>query len=217
MTRAIVVHGVLAQRVGFSRIQANIETAAEAVRMLLANFPSLEALILAHDWRVVADGSQIGTEQLHHPTGSNSEIHFTPLICGAGGGGGRIIAGALLIGASFFVPGVALAGISLGPVMFGIGASLLLGGVSQLLTPKTPTQQRERKPTETRSYSVSGVQNTSRQGVPVNVPLGETIIGGIVISAGVTTASLPSKNGDKRKSQSYGSPRAGAGKGSVGK
>jgi predicted phage tail protein len=212
MTRAIVLSGVLADRVGMTRIErVSVETAAEAVRMMLANFPGLETLILAHDWKVVAANNELDHDELHYPVGRTEEIRFTPIIKGSGAGG-RIVAGALLIAGSFFVPGVALAGIALGPVMFGIGASLLLGGVSQLLTPKTPTPRRERDPRETKSYSINGVQNTSRQGVPVNVPFGEVVIGGIVISAGITTAALPPGKSPKRASSSHGSPRA-AGKG----
>jgi predicted phage tail protein len=182
--RTIRLHGVLAERCGTQQIAAHINSPAEAVRLLLANFPGLERLIRAHDW-IVRAGS----------------MDVVPLIQGAGAGG-RIITGALLIAASFFVPGVALAGIALGPLMFGIGASLLLGGVSQLLTPKTPTARRDRDPREVKSFSISGVQNTSRQGVPVNVILGEAIVGGIVISAGVTTDNLPSTGSASRSSSS---------------
>jgi predicted phage tail protein len=41
-----------------------------------------------------------------------------------------------------------------------------------------------------RSYSFSGVQNVSRQGVPVPVVYGEVLIGSIVISAGITTEKV---------------------------
>jgi predicted phage tail protein len=36
-----------------------------------------------------------------------------------------------------------------------------------------------------KSYSFSGVQNTSRAGVPVPVVYGETLVGSVVISAGI--------------------------------
>jgi predicted phage tail protein len=82
-----------------------------------------------------------------------------------------------------------------------IGTALILGGVSQLLTPtpqigsfgpasvgnarsrNTSTQATELDPQE--SYSFSGIQNTSRQGTPVPVVYGETIVGSVVISAGI--------------------------------
>jgi predicted phage tail protein len=41
-----------------------------------------------------------------------------------------------------------------------------------------------------KSYSFSGVQNTSRQGVPVPIIYGETICGSVVISAGIDTVQV---------------------------
>ncbi len=40
------------------------------------------------------------------------------------------------------------------------------------------------------SYSFSGTQNTSRQGVPIPLVYGEMIVGSIVISAGVDTVQV---------------------------
>jgi len=73
-----------------------------------------------------------------------------------------------------------------------VGASLALSGVAQLLTPVpriTPfgktTSDTELDPRK--SYSFNGIQNTSRQGVPVPVIYGETLVGSIVISAFTNT------------------------------
>jgi predicted phage tail protein len=81
--------------------------------------------------------------------------------------------------------------VALSSVLLFTGASLVLGGVAQLLTP-TPriptgpdTQNDPRK-----SYSFSGIQNTSRQGVPVPIVYGETIVGSVVISAGIDTVQV---------------------------
>ena len=71
---------------------------------------------------------------------------------------------------------------------------------SQLLTP-TPTitqsgsSQGSSATTETqldpqKSYSFSGIQNVSRQGIPVPLIYGETIVGSIVISAGIDTVQI---------------------------
>ena len=101
---------------------------------------------------------------------------------------GRIIAGIALVAVGLFVPGIGALGVQL---LVGVGASLVLGGVAQLLTPtpKIPTgpdtQNDPRK-----SYSFSGIQNTSRQGVPVPIVYGETIVGSVVISAGIDTVQV---------------------------
>ena len=76
-------------------------------------------------------------------------------------------------------------------ILIGVGASLVLGGVAQLLTPvpQMPTgantDQDPRK-----SYSFSGIQQTSRQGVPVPIVYGETLVGSVVISAGIDTVQV---------------------------
>jgi predicted phage tail protein len=58
-----------------------------------------------------------------------------------------------------------------------------LGGVAQLLTPTPKISQDEGDPRK--SFSFSGIQNTNRAGVPVPVVYGETLVGSVVISAGI--------------------------------
>lgn len=210
--RTIRLYGALADRTGYSFLEANVSTVADAVRCLIANWPELEALICSHDWSLFAGTHNLGQEELHHPVGRKEDIHLIPIIAGSGAAG-RIVGGILLVAASFFVPGVALAGVALGPVLFGVGVSLALGGVAQLLSPKVPTQQREKDPQEVRSYSISGVQLTSRQGTPVPVCYGEIVTGAIVISAGITTSDLPGVTSSR--SRSYGAARP-SGKGGKG-
>ena len=65
--------------------------------------------------------------------------------------------------------------------LFGIGASLVLGGVSQMLTPvpEAPTQD------EPNSFQFNSPINTSIAGLPVPVLYGERMVGSVVISAGI--------------------------------
>jgi predicted phage tail protein len=106
---------------------------------------------------------------------------------------GRILAGVALIAfALLFAPGAALAGglLTLGsqavPIIVGVGVSLVLGGVAQLLTPTpTLTQGADSEGDPRKSFSFSGIQNTSRAGVPVPVVYGETLVGSVVVSAGI--------------------------------
>ena len=108
-------------------------------------------------------------------------------VAGAGAVG-RIIAGVALLAIGFLVPGIGALGVK---ILIGVGASLVLGGVAQLLTPvpQMPTgantDQDPRK-----SYSFSGIQQTSRQGVPVPIVYGETLVGSVVISAGIDTVQV---------------------------
>jgi len=185
MLREIRVYGTLAEFLGQRVFHAAVNSVADAVRFLCVNFQGLEEHMSDHHYRVSAGRFTLGLEEVHHPAGG-SIIRIAPVVAGAGGAVGRIAAGVALIAASFLIPGAAVAGIAIAPVAFGIGASLALGGIAQLLTPtpKNPTgPDSESDPRK--SYSISGVQNTARQGVPIPVIYGEVITGSVVISAGV--------------------------------
>ena len=66
-----------------------------------------------------------------------------------------------------------------------VGASMVLSGVSGLLTPVPTIPENEQDPRL--SFSFSGIQNTSRAGVAVPLIYGETISGSVTISAGIDT------------------------------
>ena len=200
MLRKIKLYGKLAKFIGHRVLEADVATAAEAVRFLLANWPELEAHMSDQHYRVSIGTYDIDLEELHHPAGA-APISFVPVVTGAGAVG-RILAGVALI-ALAFIPGIgtataaaiaagAKAGLTVvGTALFGLGASLALGGVAQLLTPtpKVP-QGADNQDDPRKSYSFSGIQNTSRQGVPVPIVYGETLVGSVVISAGIDTVQV---------------------------
>jgi predicted phage tail protein len=112
-----------------------VKSPSEAFGALCVLCPGLKAWVLnQHErgvaWRVVTDNAKgLNTDELKQETGAET-IVFAPVICGAGGGGGgffQIILGVILIAVAF-IPGV---GVAVGL----LGASLVLGGVAQLLTP----------------------------------------------------------------------------------
>lgn len=198
MLRKIKLYGKLAKFVGHRILEADVATAAEAVRFLVANWPELERHMADQHYRVTVGTYDLLAEELHDPAGQQ-DIKIVPVMAGAGATA-RIIAGIAIIALSLGIGAIASAGAilggfmgigSVGTIFVGIGATLVLGGVAQLLTP-TPkvstgpdTQNDPRK-----SYSFSGIQNTSRQGVPVPIVYGETIVGSVVISAGIDTVQV---------------------------
>jgi predicted phage tail protein len=203
MLRKIKLYGALAKFIGQRVLKADVATAAEAVRFLLANWPELEAHMNDQHYRVSVGKYDLDLEELHHPAGA-APISFVPVVSGAGAVA-RIIAGVALIALSFGIASLAagaalagsLSGFALQAVAFGtqagllVGASLALSGVAQLLTP-TPTvpQGADTQDDPRKSYSFSGIQNTSRQGVPVPIVYGETVVGSVVISAGIDTVQV---------------------------
>lgn len=190
MLRKIKIYGALAKFIGQRVLEADVATAAEAVRFLLANWPELEAHMNDQHYRISVGTYDLNLEELHHPAGA-APISFVPVIAGAGAVG-RIIAGVALLAAAIFIPGFAAwAGPTAYALIISAGASLVLGGVAQLLTPMpTVPQGADTQDDPRKSYSFSGIQNTSRQGVPVPIVYGETVVGSVVISAGIDTVQV---------------------------
>jgi predicted phage tail protein len=198
MLRTIRIYGRLAKFLKRRKFQADVASAAEAVRFLLANFPQLEKHMADQHYRVSVGSYDLTEQELGDPSGEQ-EIRIIPVVTGAGTVG-RIIAGVALVAFSLlFAPGAALAGglLTLGPtavsIGVGIGLSLALGGVAQLLTPVprlNPGTTADTNKDPRKSYSFSGIQNTSRQGIPVPIVYGETLVGSVVISAGVDTVQV---------------------------
>jgi predicted phage tail protein len=227
--REIKLYGALAKFVGQRQFVAEISSAGEAIRMLIANFPGLEQHMADQHYKVIVDNYESDLDEINYP--ASQTIKFVPVLGGAGGGVGKVLAGVALVafaiatagvGSGFMGLGMGATG-AFGPFAGGlhvgftlgaaastaigaIGTSLILGGVAQLLTP-TPqigsfgpasvgsnrsrqesTQATELDPQE--SYSFSGIQNTSRQGTPVPVVYGETIVGSVVISAGIDVDTI---------------------------
>jgi hypothetical protein len=180
MLRKIKLYGKLAKFIGHRTLEADVATAAEAARFLVANWPELEKHMADQHYRVSLGSYDLSEDELHDPAG-RQVIKIAPVVGGAGAVG-KIIAGIALV-----VIGV-VTGFS---PLIGVGISLVIGGVAQLISPvpKTPTgTDSEQDPQK--SYSFSGIQNTSRAGVPLNIVYGEYLTGSIVASAGIDTVQV---------------------------
>ena len=192
MLRKIKLYGQLAKFVGQRTLEAEVNNAAQAVRFLVVNFPGLEKHMAETYYKVSAGNWEISEEELHYPTGSN-DIQIIPVVGGAGGNTGRFIMGIALVGIGFAVGGgvfgASLAK-NLGAISFvkNMGMYLALTGIGGMLSPVETLPENEQDPR--RSFSFSGIQNTSRAGVAVPVVYGEIITGSVTISAGVDTEQV---------------------------
>ena len=188
--REIRIYGKLAKFLKRRVFHAEVGSVAEAIRFLVTNFPQVEPHMMEQHYRVSLDSSDIELDQIHYPVGHET-IKIVPVIAGAGAVG-RIIAGVALIAGALLIPGFAAwAGPTAYALIIGVGASLALGGVSQLLTPVPATPRGLDSPDDPRkSYSFSSIQNTSRSGTPCPIVYGETIVGSIVVSAGIDISQV---------------------------
>ena len=161
-------------------------------------------------YRMMVGRQHIGGENfadLALPFGEREVFSIAPVIAGAGAVG-RIFAGVGLIAASFLFPGAGLFGATsffgvsaagatgvgvvagsaalttVGTALSAIGAGLVLGGVSQLISP-TPQPITRTEQEQLESFSFSGIVNVARQGSPVPIVLGRAYAGSVVISSGL--------------------------------
>ena len=197
MLRKLKLYGELAKFIGHKEFEIKVHNLPQAISFLVNNFPGVEAYMNPKLYQVRIGNYEISKDEIDYPIGQQ-DIHIVPVISGAGGGFGRFLTGALLIGASFFFPGAGLfgttsflgaaagtgLGTAIGTGLSYIGAGLILSGVSEMLYP-TQTAQFEDNPQI--SFSFSGTQNTARAGTPVPIVYGEIFTGSVVISGDVDT------------------------------
>ena len=203
MLRKVKLYGDLVKVTGHKEFEVAVNTTAQAVSFLINNFPQLESYMSNKYYQVLCDKNDVGIDELHYPVGQ-SDIKFVPVISGAGGNLGKILLGGALIAMSFGVGGLFTNPLTIGgkgffgfaaagtgaKAAFGIGAALVLSGVSGMLfpVPKLPEFSSEQDPRL--SFSFSGTQQTSRAGTPVPIVYGEIVTGSVVISGGIDTEQV---------------------------
>ncbi len=225
MIQTVRLLGELGQRYGVEHRYTNLRTPAEAIKLLCVNHPELQReLITAHEhgigYRVIQADTDLDYPDLRLPIGRHDLI-VAPVIAGSGGGVGRILIGAALVAGAFFTGGATIgllglaAPIAVSTALGAIGASLILGGVSQLLSPQptignlgsnrlgsgdslsTDGPQSVTRGTDGRqSYAYTGAANTVGVGATIPVAYGEVLIGSQLLSANVdvTDESDPLRN-----------------------
>lgn len=210
--RAVKVYGQLAKHLGQRVFCADVASPAEAIRFLCANFAGLDQWLIDSTqdgigYRVMVGKTKVTADDFGITSSDDRVISITPVMVGAGGDFGTILAGIALVGLSFIsfgagtifagvagstlLGGTAAAGIG-STILFGLGASLVIGGVASLLTPKPQVQGlgAARDPRQLQSFNFSGIQNTSVQGTPLPLVYGKMYVGSVVISAGISTTDI---------------------------
>jgi len=203
MLRKIKLYGELAKFVGHKEFEVKADTLAHAVSFLINNFEGIEKYMSPKHYQVKVGNYAVDESELSHPIGKE-DIHFVPVITGAGRGLGKILLGAALIGGAFLftpltagsffspivAPGSFAAATGITKAIVGLGGALILQGVSEMLfpLPKAPSFESEEDPRL--SFSFGGTQQTGRAGTPVPLVYGEIFTGSVVISGGIDTEQV---------------------------
>ena len=202
MLRKIKLYGELAKFVGHKEFEVKADTLAHAVSFLINNFEGVEKYMSPKHYQVKVGNYAVDESELSHPI-VKEDIHFIPVIAGAGRGLGKILLGAALIGFVFLSGGASFSlksGLTFKEGLLGsaflnksiayVGAYLVLSGVSEMLfpMPKPPDFESEENPRL--SFSFGGTQQTGRAGTPVPLVYGEIFTGSVVISGGIDTEQV---------------------------
>ena len=235
----VLLAGELGEKYGKQHEYYNLQTPADAIKLLCFNYPKLkQELIQAHHngvgYKVIQGGASMGYDELQLPFGSKPMM-LVPVITGSGGGSTtQILIGVGLVAASFLLPGAGIFGTSalgsgllaagstaavpfagaigvaggafgtaLGVGLSTVGASLILSGTANLISPQPElgSLSRDRirgKGTSVRgpgpdgitrgssgqqSYAFSGPANTVGTGTTLPVIYGRVITGGHLLAA----------------------------------
>jgi len=193
--KIIKVYGELRKKLGQSTFELDVANPAHAIKALCVNFPDLANWFLNNDEQGNGFKVTVGKQKIYktnlkpmlEPWSEQDVLHIVPVIKGAGRGLGQILAGALLIGLTVFA-GPAITGVfgaSVTKALTYVGVSLVVGGISNLLSP-TPDSINEAS--KLQSFSFSGIVNVADQGLPVPICYGRVVTGSVVISAGLNAA-----------------------------
>ena len=175
------------------RFSLHAATPAEAMRALLLQIQGLREHLEKGMYQVRFKKQDMSEASLQDDMSQvgGGVLHIVPRVTGAGKWG-QVIAGVALMVVGYFIPPY------LGPIggfMVKMGFAMVVGGVAQLLT-KTPKMDNLQGNGEkaSRNSSFSNVDNTVAQGSPVPLIDGTCYVGSRVISQGLESRRVDTKN-----------------------
>ena len=193
----IRLYGVLGAK--FGRVhKLAVQTSAEAVKALCINFDGLEQYLYdakknGMTFAVFRGKRNIGVQDFQELAG-DSDIRIAPVMEGAKKAGMfQTILGAVMVVAGVII-GVTTnwtgVGLTFGAGLIMSGASMMAGGIYQMLSPQPKGLQGRDDPDNKPSYAFGGSVNTLAMGNPVALLYGEREIGGAIISAGIISEDI---------------------------
>lgn len=175
-----------------SEFRLDCQTTAEIVQALTSQIPKLrqfiqQGLFTVRVGRDYFDNRYL-EQGLSHKLKDDATVHFTPVLKGSKRGGlfGVIAGVAIIAGAIALGPLAGIISTNAAWIAGSVGASLLLGGVAQMLT-KMPEMKIGTEKEKKQSTAFSNLSNMTAQGKPMPLAYGRMRVGSLIISQGVET------------------------------
>ncbi len=205
--KKIRVYGKLKDFLGQSTFEAAVKTPQQAVNFLRANFVGIDKHMNEQLYKIKIGGNSVDGDLLN--MSASGDIQIIPVAIGAkklfkkvtkvfksaanfvgdvaGSAVNFVANNALSVGATLLTGGI-------GGVLTSIGTSMIIDGVTSLLSPSQPSASKsavgDTDPAMRGSYNFNGIQNISSSGVPVPILYGLVFSGSIIISSSVDTAQI---------------------------
>lgn len=188
-----------------SEFRLDCKTPAEVVQALTSQIPKLrqfiqQGLFTVRVGRDYFDNRYL-EQGLNQKLKDDSTVHFTPTLKGSKRGGlFGVIAGVALIATAFALGplGFSVIGANAAWMVGGVGVSMLLGGVAQMLT-KMPSMSTGKDAEKKQSTSFSNLSNMAAQGRPMPLAYGRIRVGSLIISQGVETMDVERQPPEDKK------------------
>lgn len=188
-----------------SEFRLDCKTPAEVVQALTSQIPKLrqfiqQGLFTVRVGRDYFDNRYL-EQGLNQKLKDDATVHFTPTLKGSKRGGlFGVIAGVALIATAFALGplGFSVIGANAAWMVGGVGASMLLGGVAQMLT-KIPSMSTDKDAEKKQSTSFSNLSNMAAQGRPMPLAYGRIRVGSLIISQGVETMDIERQPPEEKK------------------
>lgn len=175
-----------------AEFRLDCQNTAEIVQALTSQIPKLRQFIQQGLFTVRVGRDYLDNRYLEqglsHKLKDDAAVHFTPVLKGSKRGGlfGVIAGVAIIAGAIALGPLAGIISTNAAWIVGSVGASLLLGGVAQMLT-KMPEMKMGTEKEKKQSTAFSNLSNMTAQGKPMPLAYGRMRVGSLIISQGVET------------------------------
>ena len=205
--KKIKVYGKLKDFLGQSTFEAAVKTPQQAVNFLRANFVGIDKHMNEQLYKIKIGGNSVNGDLLN--MSASGDIQIIPVAVGAKsvfkavgkavGAVGKAVSSVASSAVNFVVDNALTIGATvltggLGGLVSSIGTSLIIDGVTSLISPSKPASSSssvgDTDPAMRGSYNFNGIQNISSSGVPVPILYGLVFSGSIIVSSSVDTAQI---------------------------
>lgn len=198
MLKTLILEGRMAKKFGREH-QFHVKDLREMLRAMCSQVPGFKRYLSEGHMKGIRFAffngkNNIGLDEFDMTRGG-AVYRISAITEGSKRGGVlQIVIGAVALVAAYFTAGASLTAIGLSTAaatatttaLTGLGLSMMLGGVVQLLTPQPNYNVGASSSTDNKpNYAFGSPVNTVAVGYPVPLLFGEREIGGAVISAGI--------------------------------